>query len=81
MVTEQVFHLFINLQIPYINPKNTGGPNHVFSNHYFHSTCNRSLKIPHRRQKQRFLGMMESKGKKRKREDLNPPALNVFTTE
>jgi hypothetical protein len=36
---------------------NIGGPNHVFSNHYFHSTCSRSIKIPNRRQKQGFLGI------------------------
>ena len=36
----------------------TGGPNHVFSNHYFHRTSNRSFKIPHRRKKQSFFWVM-----------------------
>lgn len=33
------------------------------------------------RNEQELKEFFESLGKKRKREDLNPPALNVFTTE
>ena len=33
------------------------------------------------RNEQELKDFLESLGKKRKREDLNPPALNVFTTE